>query len=507
MSNAKRVMQNTVFLYIKMILSMIISLYSVRLILKALGSQDYGIFSLVAGVIAMLSFLNGAMTTSSQRYISFYLGAKNKSKILEVFKSTVFLHFVIAIVIVVVLEVLGLFIFDGFLNIPGDRIETAKIVYHCMVISTFFTINAVPYDSLINAHEHLLFDSIVGIFESIMRLVIAISISFYFKDRLILFGVLMAVLTIVIRVVKTVYCKYKFDECVITLDFQSRKSPFFKEMFSFASWNLFGGLCSISYTQGIAVVLNLFLGTIVNAAYGIALQVSAQLFNFSSSMLKALNPQIVKSEGVGDRERLINLTLKASKFSFFLLSLFAIPLIFEMPFVLNLWLKNVPEYTVVFCQIILIRSMIDQLSSGLKVSVQSVGKIKLYQSVVGVLVILNVPLVYVLLKFNVNVELVLFSSVIMALLTLFVRLRLTDKLVGIDTQLFFKKVILLSIYNIIPTFLVGYMIMSLLDSGYVRLLVTFILCCLTMIIMFFKFSLEKDELQLFEKLKSKLIKK
>ena len=507
MKQSNKVIKNTLYVYIKMILSIGISLYSVRIILNALGAKDYGIFTLVAGVIAMLSFLNGAMTTSSQRYLSFYLGNGNNDKLKEVFKSTVLLHLIIGITLVIILEVAGLFLFDGFLNIPTDRIDTAKIVFHFMVISTFFTINAVPYDALINANEHLFFDSILGIIESLLKLAIAIAITFYEKDKLILFGFLMACLIVLIRVIKTIYCKNNFTVCKNSFSVKVIKSPFFKELLSFASWNLFGGLCSISFTQGIAVVLNIFYGTVVNAAYGIALQVSAQLFNFSSSMLKALNPQIVKSEGGGDRGRLINLTLKASKFSFFLLSIFAIPMIFEMPFVLKIWLKNVPEYTVVFCQIILVRSMIDQLSSGLKVSVQSVGVIKLYQSVVGTLVILNVPLAYILLKYNFKPEFVLLGSVILSIIVLFVRLILVENIVGLKKVVFVNKVVIRSLYAVLPTTIIGFILTNYMEVGYVRLFATFGLSFTVMIYTFYTFSLETDEMVIIERIKTKFIKK
>jgi len=507
MTKANKVIKNTLYVYIKMILSIVISLYSVRIILNALGAQDYGIFTLVAGVIAMLSFLNGAMTTSSQRYLSFYLGNGNNDKLKEVFKSTVLLHLIIGVILVIVLEIAGIFLFDGFLNIPTDRINTAKIVFHFMVISTFFTINAVPYDALINANEHLFFDSILGIIESLLKLTIAIGITFYEKDKLILFGFLMAFLIILIRVIKTIYCKKNFSVCRYSFNSKIIKSPFFKELLSFASWNLFGGLCSISFTQGLAIVLNIFYGTVVNAAYGVALQVSAQLFNFSSSMLKALNPQIVKSEGGGDRARLINLTLKASKFSFFLLSIFAIPMIFEMPFVLRIWLKNVPEYTVVFCQIILIRSMVDQLSSGLKVSVQSVGVIKLYQSVVGTLVILNVPLAYVLLKYNVKPEFVLLGSVILSIIVLFVRLILVESIVGLKKNIFINKVIVRSLYAVLPTTILAAILTNNIDVGYLRLFLTFGLSFLLMLFTFYKYSLESDEMIIIERIKTKFIKK
>jgi O-antigen/teichoic acid export membrane protein len=467
MQPANRVVINTGFLYGKMLITMIISLYSTRLILNALGVEDFGIFNLIGGVIALLSFINAAMSVATQRYLSFYLGAGEVEKLKSVFSSSVILHLVIAFIILLLLELSGILLFKGGLNIPAERIGTAKIVFHFMVVSTFFTINAVPFDASINAHEHFLFDALTGIFESIAKLGIAFILIYTRVDKLILYGLLIAGLTIIIRIIKSIYCFHKFNECRIRIK-SFINYDLFKEMLSFAGWNLFGSLCVVLRNQGLAIVLNIFFGVIVNAAYGIANQVNGQLSAFSQNMLKALNPQIVKSEGGGDRNRMLRLSMLACKLSFFLLAVFAVPLIIEMPFVLKIWLKTVPDNTVVFCQLILILSLLQQLTVGLMVAISSVGKIKAYQIVVGILYTLNIPLAIVLVKFGLPAYSVLIGSIILECIAGVSRIWFAWKIASLPVILFLKKTIWSSIISILLATFFALIPRFILDEGILR---------------------------------------
>ena len=492
MQSASRVAINTGFLYGKMLITMLISLYSTRLILNALGVVDYGIFNLVGGVIAMLSFLNGAMTTATQRYMSFSIGAGDNHKLKSIFSSSVLLHLIIGLIIVLLLEFGGVFLFNGTLNIPADRIGVAKIVFHFMVVSTFFTINAVPYDAAINAHENFLFDALSGIFEAVMKLGIAISLIHTEVDKLILYGSLIAGLTILIRIIKSIYCIRKYEECHVRItsgiDFKLTK-----EMFSFAGWNLFGSLCSVIRSQGLAVVLNLFFGIVVNAAYGIANQVNGQLSSFSTNMVSALYPQIVKSEGSGDRERMLRLAMLACKLSFFLLSFFAIPIIVEMPFILTIWLKIVPENTVIFCRLILVLSLLQQLSVGLMASLIAIGKIKAYQIVVGSLLILNLPLSYGLILIGFPVYSVFFGSIFLECIALGSRIWFAYKIAGLNVGLFTRGVIFNSILVVILTTLFAILPQFFLQVSILRAFLT-IMTSIISIALFGKYiALTHDE--------------
>lgn len=471
MKASRRVAMNTGFLYGKMLITIVISLFSTRLILGALGAVDYGIFNLVGGVIAMLTFLNVAMTISTQRYMSFYLGADDASKLRSVFTSSTSLHLLIGLSIVVILEIAGIFLFNGFLNIPEERIATAKTIYHFMVISTFFTINAVPYDAAINAHENFLFDAVTGIIESVLKLLIAILLVYSSSDKLILYGLLMASLTIIIRVIKGSFCISRYRECRFTRRLVI-KGALIREMLSFAGWNLFGSFCTIVRNQGIAVVLNISFGVVVNAAYAVAHQVNSQLTLFSVNMLRSLNPQIIKSEGGGDRARMLRLSMLACKVSFFLLAFFAIPLIIEMEYVLKLWLKDVPEYTIIFCQLMLLLSMTQLLTYGLGTAIQSVGRIKLFQSLVGTTLILNLPLAIILVKLGFEPYSIIIGAIGLEMVAGIMRIIIARKITGLSVKQYLRDVQSRSVPVAIAAAGGGMVPHLLMEPGFLRLLVT-----------------------------------
>ena len=390
---AKRVMKNTLFLYIKMGISVFSSLYTTRLILNALGEKDFGLFTLIAGLISMLLFLNSAMSVSSQRFMSF---AKGKNDLLEekyVFNISIILHLMIAASLVLLLELVGPFLFDSLLKIDLDKIEIAKIIYQFMIVSTVFTVLSVPYDAVINANEDMFFVAILGIFESLIKLVIAIYITQITNDRLITYGYLIAIISGILLIVKFFYTRIQYEEVKINfLKYFHKK--LFKKMLSFASYTLIGISTQMITTYGQGIVLNMFFGTIVNAAQGIVSQVSGQLNVFAMTMLKALNPMITKSEGSGNRKLMIDASFIGMKMSFYLVSLFYIPVLFEMPTIFRYWLVNIPEYTISFGILLLIRNLIEQLYVTLYTSILSVGNIKNFQVGNAVLNLMPLPIAY-----------------------------------------------------------------------------------------------------------------
>lgn len=506
MKAAKKVFYNTVFLYVKLVVTMVLTLYATRIVLKSLGVVDFGIFSLVAGIIAMLSFLNGAMTVTTQRYFSYFLGKNEVGKNREVFQTSVLLHLVIAFIIVIILEGLYFFIFNGWLNIPGSRLDTAKWIYQFMVVSTFFTINSVPYDALINAHEDLLFDSIVGIVEAVLRLGIAFFIMVTSYDKLILFGLLTAVSIIVIRIIKSVWCAIKYEDCKFAINYHF-KTKLLKEMAAYAGWNLFGALCSVASTQGIAIILNRFFGARINASYAIANQVNSQLHSFSVMMAKAINPQIMKSEGGGDRSRMIRLAIQSSKFSVFLLILLVVPIIVEMHFILDTWLLIIPDYAVVFCTIILVNSIINQMSTGLKTAVQATGKIKLYQAVVGSTILLILPLAYLLLEMGYPPYAVIIAGTFIEIISLYLRLVIVRRITGMDIGDFAKEIILKAGIITVVAVAVAYLPVYLMSPGFLRLTLVLIISFLSSVILIWKIGLNDHERNLFIELSKGLFKR
>ena len=289
-----------------------ISLVSTRLILNVLGVSDFGIYSLVSSMIAMLTFLNNSMTSATQRVLNIKLGSGSQKSVLEVFNASVFLHLIIGFLVVVIIEFAGLYAFNSFLNIPQERLFAAKIVFQFAVMSTFFSIISVPYDAMINAHEHMLFDSIVGILQAICVLAIAITIIHFGIDKLILYGALTALLMFFILVVKRVYCRIQYQESKIDFKKYLCKNTIL-EMLHYAKFTFISAFSSMVGFYGIPIVINSFFLPAVNAAYGISGQINGQISVFSATMMRALNPQVTKSEGANDRQRMINLNLRQNK--------------------------------------------------------------------------------------------------------------------------------------------------------------------------------------------------
>ncbi|MBX3256825.1 MAG: hypothetical protein KF862_21995 [Chitinophagaceae bacterium] len=439
MKASNRVAFNTIVLYGKMLITILITLYSVRLVLNGLGASDYGIYNLVAGVILLMSFLNSAMTASTQRYLSFHEGARNAEAQRKVFYNSLVLHVIVGLFIVAVLEILGFFLFEGFLNIPANRVDSARLIYHFMSATVFFTVLSVPYTASLNAHENMLTMSVVQIIETILKLLVAVSLFFINSDKLVFYGLAMAMISVASFLMYAVYCHKRYPECK-SLTRNTADRGLLKELTSFAGWNLFGALCYMGRSQGLAILLNLFLGTVVNAAYAIANQVSGQLKFFSNAMLSALNPQIMKSEGANDRKRMLRLSMMASKFGFFLLAFVAIPCIFEMSSILTFWLKSVPDYTVIFCQLILAGSLTNQLTVGLQSASQAAGNIKAYQAIVGIILLLNLPVAYFLLKAGFTAYSILISFVVIEFIGCCFRLFLLKRQAGLSIKEYCRRV-------------------------------------------------------------------
>lgn len=442
MSKANKIAFNTGITYAKAAITIIISLYATRLVLNALGAADFGLFNVIGGVVAMLSFLNAAMTTATQRYISFSLGEGDINKVKKVFVNSLILHYALGVLLVAVVEVIGMYFINYKLEISPERLTVANWVFHFVVVSTFFSIVSVPYDAVVNAHENMLFLAIVSIFETLLRLVIAAYLYYTNEDRLMVFGFLTMLSAIIIRIIKRIYSRRKYEETHVSFKGGYQKDQI-KQLTSFAGWNLLGVLCYIGRNQGIAVVLNLFFATVINAAYGIANQVNAQLTFFSSTMIQAIQPQIVKSEGSGDRARLITLSVFSSKVSFFLFALVAIPIYAELPFVLKLWLKDVPESTTAFCRCIIILTFILQLRSGITMAVHAIGNIKKYQLINSPIQLLAIPVGYLLFRFgNYPPYSIVVVSILVEAFVLLLSINFFSKLTGYSVFSFYRHVII-----------------------------------------------------------------
>jgi O-antigen/teichoic acid export membrane protein len=505
-SASHRIVMNTGILYAKMGITMFISLYSTRLILNALGVDDFGIFSIVGGVIGMFSFLSAAMASTTQRFMSYYEGTGDKEKLKSIFNVSVILHFFIALLAVIMLLIAGYFFFNGILNIPAERMHAARIVYYFMIVSALFTVMTVPYDAVLNAHENMLYYAIVGIVESVLRLVVAIIIVYTLSDKLIIYGLLTTVISLLVMIIMRIYCHRKYEECKFSPKTYYDKS-LMKKMTSFAGWNFLGTMSNLVGNHGNVIIVNHFFGVIVNAAIGITIQLQGQLMVFSNSMMKALNPVIVKKEGEGDRASMLHFSLIGSKYSFLLLALLAIPFMIEAPVILKLWLKQVPEWTILFVRLILIWTLLGQLTSTIGTSISAQGNIKGLQISSCILNLLPLPILYILFRLQFPPYWIYIIGIIFMVLGVSgFRLYFCKKHCNLKIGELFKKVIYPCLIVSVVTLIIGFLPSLFFDESLFRLLLCLILSTFSFICISLLFAFSTEERQFFIHLINKLIK-
>lgn len=398
-STASRIITNTGWLYAKMAITMFISLYTTRLILQGLGASDFGIYNIVGGAIGMLGFLNGSMSNATQRFMNYAEGEGDKEKKKKIFNVSYLLHLGIAALMIIIFIVAGFVFFNGLLTIPEGREVASYITYGCLIVSTANTIISVPYDALLISHENLRFYAIVGVIESLLKLSVAIICLYSPIDKLVIYGILMALIPISTRIIMRVYCHNRYEECIISFRTYYDHN-IFKNISSFAGWNFLTSMSSLLSQYGLGIVLNHFFGTLLNAAQGIANQVSGVLMTLSSNAMKAINPLLVKSEGAKDRKKVFYIISVGSRINYMIFGFFSIPIIFYAEKILNLWLIDVPQWAVIFCQLQLLRILTEKLSGNLSSAIYAQGDIKNYTIVKGILNIAPIILVSTLFYFN-----------------------------------------------------------------------------------------------------------
>ena len=441
MNNSERVIWNSIVLYAKIIICIVLSLWTVPVVLHGLGASDYGLYALVAGVIALLAFLKTAMSSSTQRYLSVARGEGDMQKMNAIFNSSLMLHLLFGLAIALVLEALTPFLFGHFLNIEPERMMAGKIIYQTLLISMFLTIITVPFDAELNAYENMPVFAIIEVIDALLKLLMAYSLQFVSWDRLIWYGIGMTIIPLFNLIAKYLYTRYKYKELYIRRDYLWNPT-LLNQMFSFVGWNTFGALAIVGRNQGLAIILNLFFGTVMNAAYGIANQINSVMGYFSQTLRKSIHPQLMQSEGKGDRERMLRLVFTSSKFCVLVMGTIVIPLIVELPYVLTLWLTNVPEFALEFTKWILLTSMVYQISAGLMAGILSVGKVKVYQIVISIFMLINIPLAYILLKMGYAPYTIIISMFACEVVCLIARLLFAKQLIGLNIGQFSMRVIL-----------------------------------------------------------------
>lgn len=436
---ANRVIKNTGYLYAKMFISMFISLYTVRLILNSLGQTDFGIFQIVGGAVAMLGFFSASMASATQRFMSYFEGSRNKEKQKIIFNVSIVMHFFLSFIVGLFLVGAGYFFFHGILNIPAERVYSAKVIYTSLIFSTMFTVMTVPYDAVMNAHENMFYYSLVGLLQSFLTLGVAFVCVYTHYDKLIVYGILMAFIPIISLVIMRIYCHRKYEECIVNPKRYFDKNVM-KDMTSFAGWNLLGTSSSMIGNYGQGILVNHFFGVVVNAAMGICRQIECQLLALNQNMQKALNPVIVKEEGANHREEMLRWSYVGCRFSFLLLAVFALPFVVVAPFVLQIWLKQVPAWTIIFVRIQLTRSMLEQMTLSFNTSLSATGNIKTANILVMVLYFFPLFIEYILFSYGFPPYWIYLTMLIVTITQTTLNLRLYHKYCSLEYQQYFKEV-------------------------------------------------------------------
>lgn len=442
-------------LYFRMLLTMAVSLYTSRIVLNTLGVEDFGIYNVVGGFVTMFGFLNSAMASATQRFLAFEIGRNDKTQLRNVFSMSVNIHFLIAFLILILAETVGLWFVNTQLTIPPERMVAARWVYHFSILTLMVNMVSVPYNAMIIAHERMNVFAWVSIAEVSLKLLIVFMLVWFGFDKLKFYAVLMFGVALLIRLIYGMYCNRKFTESRFRVYWDK---PLFNTLINYAGWNLWGNAAGVIMDQGVNILLNVFFGPVVNAARGIAFQVKSAVNQFVFNFQMAINPQIIKSYAANDLKYMHQLIFQGAKYSYFLLFALSLPILLEAEIILKLWLKIVPEYTVIFTQLVLINILIESISGPLMTAAQASGKIKLYQGVVGGLLIFNLPISYLFLKLGYPPETTLYVSIGISIIALFARLLILRNLVRINIKIFLletvvKITVVTSISIILPLFI------------------------------------------------------
>lgn len=468
---------------------MLVSLYTSRVVLDALGVEDYGIYNVVGGIVVLFTFINNAMVTSTQRYLNYELGRDDLPQAKKVFSVSLNIHILIAVIVLLLAETIGLWLLNTTIQYPEAREFAVQMTYQLSILTTCVKIIRAPYNAAIIAHEKMSFYAYLSIFEAILQLGIVFLLMICNSDKLVLYGILLCVVAIVVNLCYYAYCKATFAICAYRL---YKDKILYRQLLSFSGWSLFGGIANMGASQGLNMILNVFFGVTVNAAMGIATQINSAVASFVHSFQTAFNPQIVKTYAAGDHNYFIKLILSTSKYSYLLLFILALPIYICCPEVLSVWLTEVPDYAVSFCRLMLIFALLDALQGPLWYSVQATGKIKTYQILMSFMILANLPIAYVCLKLGYSPNSVLVVRCIINLATLFVRLWYLNRLYKFPIMEFVNGVLC----RILPITIIAYLVAYIPIEATTPLLKIIIVVAITFtinIVLTLSIGLNKEE--------------
>lgn len=468
-TNTRRIARNTLFLYGRMLFSMLVGLYTSRIVLGALGVDDFGIYNVVGGFVAMFSLISSALTSSISRFLTFELGTGNMARLKEVFATSLLIQIALGAIVLIAAETIGLWFVNYKLVIPADRLYAANWVFQASVFSFILGLISCPYNALIVSHERMNMFAFIGIFETLMRLAVVLFIAYspWHFDRLIVYSLLLVGISTSLQAIYLKYTHRHFGESRVRPAFHKKC---WKEMSGFAGWNAIGCTAGLLKDQGVNILLNLFFGPVVNAARGLSMTVNGAVNSFAGNFLTAVNPQLTKSYAAGDHAYTFSLVERGSRFGYYIIMILALPLILETPFVLTLWLKDYPAATVVFTRLILIYSLIEILSNTLINLQVATGRIRNYQIAVGGLLLMNFPLSWIVLRLGAPAYSVYLVAIAVGIGCMFLRLIFLEKMTGLSLKKYLSGVVLNVLYTNLAAAIPPAVLYLLMPQGFLRLI-------------------------------------
>lgn len=463
-------------LYFRMFFLMILGLFTSRVVLHALGETDYGIYNVVGGVVALFTVISGALTTAVTRFITFEMGKGSESQLNKVFSTAVNVQFLLCAIIIILAEPIGLWFIDNRMTIEPDRIPAARLVMHFSLLSFVVNLMSVPQMASITAHEKMSAYAYIGILDGALRLAAALIISKASTDRLVLYAVLMAVALIIVRCAYGIYCRVNFPECRYRFIYDK---SLIRQMFSFAGWSFIGSASGVLRDQGGNILVNIFFGPAVNAARAVAVQLNGAIQSFITNFMTAVNPQITKSYASGDHAYMFSLMRKSSRFSFYLLLILALPILFNTDSIMSVWLETVPAHSVLFVRLFLIFTLCESVSQPLITSMLATGNIRNYQIVVGGLQLLNLPVSYLCLKSGAAPESTVMVAIVISQICLAARLLMLEKMIGLSVKEFISRVYLNVIYVAAAAIVIPLIISFFLPDGILWTLLSVVVSALS----------------------------
>lgn len=490
-TNNKRIAKNTMLLYFRMLLTMGVSLYTSRVVLEVLGVEDFGVYNVVGSVVVMFSYLNSAMTASTQRFLNFAMGEGDSIKLKNIFSMSVNIHILFALLILVFSETIGLWLLCNKVSIPESSRETITYVYQFSIATALINVLSMPYNAVIIANERMKAFAYISLVEVLLKLGIAFSLFMIDDNRLVFYSAMMFFLSFAMRIIYTLYCKSNFEESHFHLLWNKN---LFKEMFSFAGWNFFGATAGVVSNQGVNLLLNIFFGPVVNAARAIAVQIQGAVLSFVTNFMTAVNPQIVKSYASGNIDYTINLMTISSKYSFILLYIITYPIYYATDLILSLWLVEVPKNAIEFTRLILIYSYTLALTYSINMASQATGNIKTFQICEGFILLLTFPVSYFFLKLGYSQNTVFYVLILFSIIAFVCKLVVLNRCLSFSLNGFLMKVLFRSILVFgLNLFLLNYVVGGVVVVSLINKLLLFAISFFVMLISIYFILIDKSE--------------